>query len=81
LSIVDGLLPKYPFRCLKTFWINPRLASGDYKNSPAAQTIVIADLALCQDLLAKTLSMVASTDIIWATGRKDVTRFFPGYFI
>jgi hypothetical protein len=61
------LLPKNPFRCLQTFWINLRLASGDYKNSPAAQTVAIADLTLRQDLLAKTLSMAAQMDIVWAT--------------
>ena len=37
------------------------------QNSPSAQTVVIADLTLRQDLLAKTLSMAASIDIIWAT--------------
>jgi hypothetical protein len=56
------VLLKNPFRCLKAFWINLRLTSGDYKNSPAAQTLVIADLALCQDLLGKTLSMAAQMD-------------------
>jgi hypothetical protein len=30
-SRINGVLPKYPFHCLKTFWINLRLASGDYK--------------------------------------------------
>jgi hypothetical protein len=34
------------------------------QNSPAAQTLVIADLALRQDLLAKTLSMAAQMDIL-----------------
>jgi len=33
------------------------------QNSPAAQTVVIADLALHQDLFAKTLSMAAQSDI------------------
>jgi hypothetical protein len=61
------MLPKNPFRCRKAFWINLRLASGDYKNSPAAQTLVIADLALRQDLYAKTLLTAAQMDIIWAT--------------
>jgi hypothetical protein len=37
------------------------------QNSPAAQTVVIADLMLRQDLLAKTLSMAAQMDIFWAT--------------
>jgi hypothetical protein len=37
------------------------------QNSPAAQTVVIADLALRQDLLAKTLAMAAQTDIFGAT--------------
>jgi hypothetical protein len=61
------LLPKNHFRCRKAFWINLRLASGDYKNSPAVQTVVIADLTLRQDLCAKTLSMAAQTDIFWVT--------------
>jgi hypothetical protein len=39
------------------------------QNSPAAQTIVITDLTLRQALLAKTLSMIAQTDIFGATGR------------
>jgi hypothetical protein len=34
------------------------------QNSPAAQTLVIADLALRRDLLAKTLSMAAQMDIV-----------------
>jgi hypothetical protein len=37
------------------------------QNSPEAQTVVIADLTLRQDLLAKTLSMVAQLDIFGAT--------------
>ncbi len=37
------------------------------QNSPAAQTLVIADLALRQDLLAKTLLTAAQMDIVWAT--------------
>jgi len=61
------LLTKNPFCCRKEFWINLTLTSGDYKNSPAAQTIVIADLTLCQDLLAKTLSIASQMDIFWAT--------------
>jgi hypothetical protein len=32
------------------------------QNSPSAQTLVIADLALRQDLLAKTLSMSVQMD-------------------
>jgi hypothetical protein len=46
----NEVLPKYSFGCLpapshdlqairaKVFWINLWLASGDYKDSPAAQT-------------------------------------------
>lgn len=34
------------------------------QNSPASQTVVIADLALRQDLFAKTLAMVAQMDIL-----------------
>jgi len=41
------------------------------QNSPAAQTLVIADLALRQDLLAKTLSMAAQMDIFGASRRVD----------
>jgi hypothetical protein len=37
------------------------------QNSPAAQTVVTADLALRQDLLAKTLAMAAQMDVLWAT--------------
>jgi hypothetical protein len=33
------------------------------QNSPAAQTVVIANLALRQDLLAKTRAMAAQMDI------------------
>jgi hypothetical protein len=33
------------------------------QNSPAAQTVAIADLALRQDFFAKTLSMTAQSDI------------------
>jgi hypothetical protein len=43
------------------------------QNSPAAQTIVIADLQLRQALLAKTLPMTAQMNIIWATTRFDLT--------
>jgi hypothetical protein len=39
------------------------------QNSPSAQTLVIADLALCQDLLAKTLAMSAQMKIFGATDR------------
>jgi hypothetical protein len=39
------------------------------QNSPSAQTLVIADLTLRQDLLAKMLSMSAQMDIIVATNR------------
>jgi hypothetical protein len=42
------------------------------QNSPAAQTVIIADLTLCQDLLAKTLSMAAQMDIFWTTCRKKL---------
>jgi hypothetical protein len=54
------------------------------QNSLAAQTLVIADLTLRQDLLAKTLSMSAQMDIIWATGRLElrsyvITRKILGY--
>jgi hypothetical protein len=37
------------------------------QNSPAAQTVVIANLPLRHDLLAKTLLMAAQTDIFGAT--------------
>jgi hypothetical protein len=37
------------------------------QNSPAAQTLVIADLTLHQDLLAKTPSKAAKMDFFWAT--------------
>jgi hypothetical protein len=36
------------------------------QNSPSAQTVVIADLMLRQYLLAKTLSMAAQMNILWA---------------
>jgi hypothetical protein len=35
----------------------------------AAQTLVIADPTLRQDLLAETLSMAAQMDLFWATDR------------
>jgi hypothetical protein len=38
------------------------------QNSPLAQTLVIADLALHQDLVAKTLSMSVQMDVFKATG-------------
>jgi hypothetical protein len=39
------------------------------QNSPSAQSVVIADLTLRQDLLANTLSMAVQIDIFWATGQ------------
>ena len=49
------------------------------QNSPSAQTVVIADLSLRQDLLIKTLSMAAQRDIVWATGRQDLTSLFLSF--
>jgi hypothetical protein len=43
-----------------------KACSRRLQNSPAAQTVVIAVLALRQDLLAKTLSMAAQMDILVA---------------
>jgi hypothetical protein len=37
------------------------------QNSPAVQTVVIADLALRQDLLTKMIAMAVQMDILWAT--------------
>jgi hypothetical protein len=39
------------------------------QNSPSAQTVVIADLPLRQDFLAKTLSMSAQMDVL---GQQDI---------
>jgi hypothetical protein len=46
-----------------------KACSRRLQNSPLAQTIVIADLALRQDLFTKTLSMSAQMDFFGATGR------------
>ncbi|HPX31639.1 MAG TPA: hypothetical protein PKW92_11200, partial [Smithella sp.] len=43
--------------------------------SPSAQTVVIADLSLRQDLLYKTLSIAARRDI-WATAFESAELHF-----
>jgi len=44
------------------------------QNSPAAQTLVIADLTLHRDLFAKTLSMAAQSDMVRAIGVKPCSK-------
>jgi hypothetical protein len=61
------LLPKNPFRCLKSVLDKSKARFRRLQNSSAGdrwrtQTLVIADLALRQVLLAKTLSMAAQTN-------------------
>jgi hypothetical protein len=45
------------------------------QNSPAAQTLVIADLTLRRDLFAKTLSMAAHSDIVRQIDIKPCSKF------
>jgi len=59
----------------------PKACLRRLQNSPAAQTVVIADLTLRQALLAKTLSMAAQTDIFGATSCQDATPFLCNIYI
>jgi hypothetical protein len=74
--VKNGLLPKYLFRLPESVLNKSKARFRRLQNSPSAQTLVIAYLALRQDLFAKTLSMAAQTDIIWATGRKRLDRLW-----
>jgi hypothetical protein len=60
------LLPK-AFSLPESVLDKSMACSRRLQNSPSAQTVVIAYLALRQVLLAKTLSMAAQMDIFWAT--------------
>jgi hypothetical protein len=75
MSEVNGLLPKYPFSPSESVLDKAKASFRRLQNSPAAQTIVIADLKLRQALFAQTLSIAAQMNMLWATGRKDVPRF------
>jgi hypothetical protein len=78
------MLPKESFSLPENVLDKSKARFRRLQNSPAAQTVVIADLALRQDLFAKTLSMSASMDSIWATGSLSVTLWsflFPLHFI
>jgi hypothetical protein len=55
-----------PFR-VETVLDKAEACSRRLQNSPSAQTVVIAYLALRQALLTKTLSMAAQMDFFWAT--------------
>jgi len=57
------LLPKESFSQLESVLDKSRACFRRWQNSPAAQTVVIADLTLHQDLLDKALSMAAQMDI------------------
>jgi hypothetical protein len=61
--VEDICCPKYPFRLPASVLDKSKACFRRLQNSPAAQTVVIADLTLRQDLLAKTLSMAAQRDM------------------
>jgi hypothetical protein len=61
----------------KRFFINLRLSSRRFQNSPfRAQTDEIADLPPHQDLLTKNILMIIQR--VWATACKDLTPWFYG---
>jgi hypothetical protein len=55
--------PNILFACPESVLDKSKARFRRLQNSPAAQTLVIADLALRQDLLAKTLSIAAQINI------------------
>jgi hypothetical protein len=68
-STVCGLLPKYPFSLPESVLDKAKASFRRLQNSPAAQTIVIADLKLRQALFAETLSIAVQMNMLWAIGR------------
>jgi hypothetical protein len=60
--------PNILFACPESVLDKSKARFRRLQNSPAAQTLVIADLALRQDLFVKTLSMDAQSNI-WAKDR------------
>ena len=68
LKVYEALLPR-SFSLPASVLDKSRACFRRLQNSPAAHTLVIADLALRQDLLAKTLAMTAKTNSFGATDR------------
>jgi len=61
-AIEEVLLPRESFSLPESVLDKSKPCFRRLQNSPAVQTVVIADLTLRQDLLAKTLSMAAQTN-------------------
>jgi hypothetical protein len=64
------VLPQNPLSLPESVLDKSKARFRRLQNSPSAQIVVIADLTLRQDLLAKTFSMSAQMDIIGATSQK-----------
>jgi hypothetical protein len=68
-NISKECCPNILFACPESVLDKSKARFRRLQNSPAAQTLVIAYLALCQDLFAKTLSMAAQ-NYIWAINHR-----------